>query len=164
MTKSVKWLFVVLIFSSLISFSFVGKNTPTEGLTVGDKAPQFTLGDDVKQLALSDMKGRYVLLSFWSSYDAESRVQNATLQHAAQANDRVEMVSVSFDEYQSIFDETMKKDHLQPEHSFVELAGSSSPLYRKYRLDRGFKNYLLNEDGVIVATQLTASQLASYVK
>jgi hypothetical protein len=91
-------------------------------------------------------------------------VQNATLQHAAQANDRVEMVSVSFDEYQSIFDETMKKDHLQPEHSFVELAGSSSPLYRMYRLDRGFKNYLLNEDGVIVATQLTASQLASYVK
>jgi hypothetical protein len=46
----------------------------------------------------------------------------------------------------------------------VELAGSSSPLYRKYRLDRGFKNYLLNEDGVIVATQLTATQLASYVK
>lgn len=38
MIKNVKWIFVVLIISSLISFSFVGKNTPTEGLTIGDKA------------------------------------------------------------------------------------------------------------------------------
>ncbi len=35
MIKNVKWIFVVLIISSLISFSFVGKNTPTEGLTIG---------------------------------------------------------------------------------------------------------------------------------
>ena len=43
MIKNVKWIFVVLIISSLISFSFVGKNTPTEGLTIGDKAPTFTI-------------------------------------------------------------------------------------------------------------------------
>jgi peroxiredoxin len=164
MIKNVKWLFVVLFFSSLISFSFIGKNTPTEGLTVGDKAPSFTIGDEWQGVSLEAMKGRYVLLSFWSSYDAESRMRNATLQHAASADDRVEMVSVSFDEYQSIFDETIKKDQIPTEHCFVDLAGSSSPLYRKYRLDRGFKNYLLDENGVIVATQLTASQLASYLK
>jgi cytochrome oxidase Cu insertion factor (SCO1/SenC/PrrC family) len=164
MIKSVKWLFVVLFFSSLISFSFVGKNTPTEGLTVGDKAPAFTIGDGTQEVSLSAMQGKYVLLSFWSSYDAESRVRNATLQHAAEADDRVEMVSVSFDEYQSIFDETIKKDQLFAEHCFVDLAGSSSPLYRKYRLDRGFKNYLLDENGVIVATQLSAAQLASYMQ
>ena len=43
MIKNVKWIFVVLIISSLISFSFVGKDTPTEGLTIGDKAPTFTI-------------------------------------------------------------------------------------------------------------------------
>jgi hypothetical protein len=164
MTKSVKWLFVVLFFSSLISFSFVGKNTPTEGLTVGDKAPSFTLGGGAQELASGKPGGQYVLLSFWSSYDAESRVRNATLHHAVQADDRVRMVSVSFDEYQSIFDETIKQDQIPPEGCFVDLAGSSSPLYRKFRLDRGFKNYLLDENGVIVATQLTASQLASYLQ
>jgi peroxiredoxin len=164
MTKNVKWLFVVLFFSSLISFSFIGKNTPTEGLTVGDKAPTFSIGDGEQEVSLDAMKGKYVLLSFWSSYDAESRMHNATLQHAASANDRVEMVSVSFDEYRSIFDETIKKDQITAEHCFVDLEGSASSLYRKYRLDRGFKNYLLDENGVIVATQLTAAQLASYVK
>jgi peroxiredoxin len=164
MIKNVKWLFVVLFFSSLISFSFVGKNTPTEGLTVGDKAPSFSLGGDGQEVSLDAMKGKYVLLSFWSSYDAESRLRNATLQHAASSDDRVEVVSVCFDPYQSIYDETIKKDQIPAELSFVDLAGSSSPLYRKYRLDRGFKNYLLDERGVIVATQLTASQLASYLK
>ena len=36
MIKNVKWICVVLIISSLISFSVVGKNTPTEGLTIGE--------------------------------------------------------------------------------------------------------------------------------
>ena len=79
MIKNVKWIFVVLIISSLISFSFVGKNTPTEGLTIGDKAPTFTICGEKQLIDLKDLRGKYVLLSFWASYDALSRMQNATL-------------------------------------------------------------------------------------
>ena len=82
MIKNVKWIFVVLIISSLISFSFVGKNTPTEGLTIGDKAPTFTICGEKQLIDLKDLRGKYVLLSFWASYDALSRMQNATLNHA----------------------------------------------------------------------------------
>ena len=81
MIKNVKWIFVVLIISSLISFSFVGKNTPTEGLTIGDKAPTFTICGEKQLIDLKDLRGKYVLLSFWASYDALSRMQNATLNH-----------------------------------------------------------------------------------
>ena len=42
MFKSVSGIFVVLVIS-FISFSFVGKDTPTEGLTIGDKAPEFKI-------------------------------------------------------------------------------------------------------------------------
>ena len=97
MIKNVKWIFVVLIISSLISFSFVGKNTPTEGLTIGDKAPTFTICGEKQLIDLKDLRGKYVLLSFWASYDALSRMQNATLNHAVAQADNVEMVSVSFD-------------------------------------------------------------------
>ena len=95
MIKNVKWIFVVLIISSLISFSFVGKDTPTEGLTIGDKAPTFTICGEKQLIGLKDLRGKYVLLSFWASYDAPSRVQNATLNHAIEQADNVEMVSVS---------------------------------------------------------------------
>ena len=162
MIKNVKWIFVVLIISSLISFSFVG-NTPTEGLTIGDKAPTFTICGEKQLIDLKDLRGKYVLLSFWASYDALSRMQNATLNHAIAQADNVEMVSVSFDEYKSIFNETIKKDQISTSNCFVELAGVSSDLYQTYRLKRGFKNFLLDENGVIVAKDITVSELSSYL-
>ena len=116
MIKNVKWIFVVLIISSLISFSFVGKDTPTEGLTIGDKAPTFTICGEKQLIDLKDLRGKYVLLSFWASYDAPSRVQNATLNHA------------------------------------IEQAEN-----------KGFKNFLLDKNGVIVAKDITPSQLSSYL-
>ena len=170
MIKNVKWIFVVLIISSLISFSFVGKSfksincfSPTEGLTIGDKAPTFTICGEKQLIDLKDLRGKYVLLSFWASYDALSRMQNATLNHAVAQADNVEMVSVSFDEYKSIFNETIKKDQISTSNCFVELAGVSSDLYQTYRLKRGFKNFLLDENGVIVAKDVTVSELSSYL-
>ena len=163
MIKNVKWIFVVLIISSLISFSFVGQPTPTEGLTIGDKAPTFTICGEKQLIDLKDLRGKYVLLSFWASYDALSRMQNATLNHAVAQADNVEMVSVSFDEYKSIFNETIKKDQISTSNCFVELAGVSSDLYQTYRLKRGFKNFLLDENGVIVAKDVTVSELSSYL-
>ena len=90
-------------------------------------------------------------------------MQNATLNHAVAQADNVEMVSVSFDEYKSIFNETIKKDQISTSNCFVELAGVSSDLYQTYRLKRGFKNFLLDENGVIVAKDITVSELSSYL-
>ena len=163
MIKNVKWIFVVLIISSLISFSFVGKNTPTEGLTIGDKAPTFTICGEKQLIDLKDLRGKYVLLSFWASYDALSRMQNATLNHAVAQADNVEMVSVSFDEYQSVFQETIRKDQIVTPTCFVETKGESSGLFKKYRLGRGFTNYLLDENGVIIAKNISAAELSAYL-
>ena len=165
--KYVKWIFVVLLIGSLTSF--VEKDKPTGGLNVGDIAPDFKIqsmsaGQPLAEL--SDMKGKYVLLSFWASYDAHSRMQNASLSNvlrSASRNDNVEMVSVSFDEYQSIFKETVRKDQLVTPTCFVETKGESSGLFKKYRLGRGFTNYLLDENGVIIAKNISAAELSAYL-
>ena len=165
--KYAKWIFVVLLISSLTSF--VEKDKPTGGLNVGDIAPDFKIqsmsaGQPLAEL--SDMKGKYVLLSFWASYDAHSRMQNASLSNvlrSASRNDNVEMVSVSFDEYQSIFKETVRKDQIVTPTCFVETKGESSGLFKKYRLGRGFTNYLLDENGVIIAKNISAAELSAYL-
>ena len=165
--KYVKWIFVVLLIGSLTSF--VEKDKPTGGLNVGDIAPDFKIqsmsaGQPLAEL--SDMKGKYVLLSFWASYDAHSRMQNASLSNvlrSASRNDNVEMVSVSFDEYQSIFKETVRKDQIVTPTFFVETKGESSGLFKKYRLGRGFTNYLLDENGVIIAKNISAAELSAYL-
>lgn len=165
--KYVKWIFVVLLVSSLTSF--VEKDKPTGGLNVGDIAPDFkieTMSAEQPSAELSGMKGKYVLLSFWASYDAHSRMQNASFSNALRSdpfNNNVEMVSVSFDEFKSIFNETIKKDRISTSNCFVELAGNSSDLFKTYRLNKGFKNFLLDKNGVIVAKDITPSQLSSYL-
>ena len=162
--KYAKWIFVVLLISSLTSF--VEKDKPTGGLNVGDMAPDFkiqTMSAEQSQTELSDLKGKYVLLSFWASYDAQSRMQNASLSNVLRSSRNVEMVSVSFDEYQSIFKETVRKDQIVTPTCFVETKGESSGLFKKYRLGRGFTNYLLDENGVIIAKNISAAELSAYL-
>ena len=162
--RHVKWIFVVLLISSLTSF--VEKDKPTGGLNVGDVAPDFrieTTSDAQHNLDLTDLKGKYVLLSFWASYDAQSRMQNASLSNALRSTSQdVEMVSVSFDEYQSVFKETIRKDQIVTPTCFVETKGESSGLFKKYRLNRGFTNYLLDGNGVIIAKNISAAELSAY--
>ena len=162
MIKNVSRVFVVLMIS-FISFSFVGKDTPTEGLTIGDKAPEFKICGEKQLVNLKDLRGKYVLLSFWAGYDADSRMKNVSLNHVVGKTDNVEMVSVSFDDYKSIFNETIKKDRITTPNCFVELSGNRSDIYKTYRLHKGFKNYLLDENGVIIAKDIEASELLSYI-
>ena len=162
--RHVKWIFVVLLISSLTSF--VEKDKPTGGLNVGDVAPDFTIestSDVQHNFDLTDLKGKYVLLSFWASYDAQSRMQNASLSNALRSTSQdVEMVSVSFDEYQSVFQETIRKDQIVTPTCFAETKDESSDLFKKYRLNRGFTNYLLDGNGVIIAKNISAAELSTY--
>ena len=161
--KYVKWIFVVLLIGSLTSF--VEKDKPTGGLNVGDIAPDFkiqSMSAERSLAELSDMKGKYVLLSFWASYDAQSRMQNVSLSNALRSSHNVEMGSISFDEYQSIFKETVRKDQIVTPTCFVETEGEDSGLFKKYRLNRGFTNYLLDGNGVIIAKNISAAELSTY--
>lgn len=162
--KYVKWLFVVLLITSLTSF--VGKDKPTGGLNIGDVAPDFSIRTTLnnQKFYLKDLKGQFVLIIFWASYDAQSRMQNVSLSNAVRSSfNKVKFVSVSFDEYQSIFKETIRKDQIASPTCFVETKGETSRLFKEYRLNRGFNSYLLDENGVIVAKNISVSELSSYI-
>ena len=148
--------------------SFVEKDKPTGGLSEGDVAPDFKIestSNGQPAFKLGNLKGKYVLLSFWASYDAQSRMQNVSLSNALRstARNNVKMVSVSFDEYQSIFEETIRKDQIVTPTCFVETEGEDSGLFKKYRLNRGFTNYLLDGNGVIIAKNISAAELSAYL-
>lgn len=163
--RHVKWIFVVLLVSSLTSF--VVKDKPTGGLNVGDIAPGFRIGimSDEQSVDLNELKGKYVLLSFWASYDAQSRMLNTSLSNAFQSasHKNMEMVSVSFDKYQSIFMETVRKDQIVTPMCFLEAKGEKSGLFKKYGLNRGYTNYLLDDNGVIVAKNISPTELSDYL-
>ncbi|MCD8165048.1 MAG: hypothetical protein LUE93_02280, partial [Bacteroides sp.] len=109
-------------------------------------------------------KGKYVLISFWASYDASSRMQNIYLHNMLRnVAQPIEMISVSFDEFPSVFQETVRRDQLDSSICFNEEDGENSSLFKKYRLSRGYSNYLLDEKGVIVAKNITPDELGNYL-
>ncbi len=134
---------------------------------MGDIAPDVTVPSmsEGQQKAYAASEGKYLLLSFWASYDAQSRMLNASLSNALRksARDNVEMVSVSFDTYRSVFEETVRKDRIVTPACFVETAGENSELYKDFGLHKGFGNYLLDDAGVIVAKNISATELSAYL-
>ena len=81
----------------------------------------------------------------------------------ADAQHEVEFVSVSFDEYASIFRETVRKDGIVGAGCFVDTAGEKSRIFRKYGLKGGLTNYLLDENGMIIAKNISVAELSSYL-
>ena len=164
MIKNVKWFFVVLVFSSVISLAFSKENVHAEKLQEGDKIPAVVLCDTVQSLDLHSAREGYTLLSFWASYDAVSRQNNAALAHLAGETSQVKMISVSFDRYASVFDATVEQDGLTNTRCYVETNGSDSEAFRAFDLRNGFANYLVDAKGMIVAKNVTPAELASYLK
>ena len=156
MLKNVKWFFVVLVFSSFISLSFDKRKTPTEKLTLGAQAPELVLGKEKQPLSLQAAKGNYILLSFWASYDAASRTRNARLHNVVSDDARVEMISISFDRYQSVFNAAVRQDGIS-DNVYQEMEGENSEIFKSYDLKHGFINYLVNDRGAIVAKNVTPS-------
>ncbi len=165
MIKNVKWFFVVLVFSSFISLSFSDERVVlTEKYSVGDALPSFSLCSAKQSLNLHSSEGGYTLLSFWASYDASSRACNASLAHFTEKTDRIQLVSVSFDRYPSVFRAAVKQDRLPEDRCYLEVESIYSNLYKMFDLKNGFKNYLLDSKGVIIARNVTAENLKSYLK
>lgn len=155
----------------ILSVAFLGMSAGTrkakftEGLNPGDLAPRIEFFGNENSSSFHRQSGGYTLLNFWAAYDAESRVRNAQLANEVSkyGSDRVIMRSISFDESKSIFNETVRIDNLDSSSQFHEELGSKSELYKKFSLDKGFKSILINDDGVIVATNISPEKLSEII-
>lgn len=166
MFKNVRWIFVVLVLA-FISLSFKDKDSRATGLHVGDKAPAIKL-DEKTMLDLSDkVKGKennYVVLSFWAGFDAESRLRNANLGYLASTSNKVRLVSISLDRFQSIYEDEIKRDNLSSPKCLTRRIDKTSDLYRDYKLKKGLRSYLIDGNGTILAKDVTASRLQEILK
>ncbi|MDR0232664.1 MAG: thioredoxin family protein [Dysgonamonadaceae bacterium] len=145
---------LIAVISVFLGFGPKGK-TFTKGISPGDLAPEIQLqGVDLS-------KDKYVLLQFWAAYDGESRKQNALLNNKISQSelDNLQIISISFDEKKSVFEQAVKADKLNASNQFNIETGKTSEIYKNYRLKNGFGNLLINPDGIIVARNLSPDQV-----
>lgn len=153
---------IVVLFSSYTTKT----SKVSEGIYPGNLMPDLKLEkNDGSRLDLKYLRGVKVLVNFWAAYDADSHMKNVLLWNILQnQNSSLTMVSVAFDENKDIFERTLSMDGIDKTYQFQEKDGNNSELYQKYQLGKGFKNYLIDENGVIVAMNLTPTKLKELLK
>lgn len=158
--KYVRFCLAVIITFAL-SASSVNVNTPSIGYHPGEVIPNITLTDlEGNRHQLHDYRGKKVVVNFWASYDARSRAANVQLHNILQAMEAdVAFLSVSFDENQNVVERTLALDDMETVSLFSEINGTGSKLYKEFKLDRGFRSYLIGENGVIAAMNLNPDDL-----
>lgn len=166
--KCLKYFFVVgIAFISLSSTTATRTSRLSEGIYPGNLFPDIKNLENISgtKINLSDLRGQKVLVSLWAAYDAPSHRDNVLLSNIiAHKNYPVQMVSVSFDKSKSVFEKTLMLDKIDTRYQFMAQGNEYADLYDRYQLEKGFKNYLVDENGVIVAINLTPDDLAQVLK
>lgn len=155
-----------LIVGLTLLLFFASSNVDSKhGNRVGDMAENLTISNADTAVSLQTMKGKYVLLSFWSSADARSRIANIECDAVARNfGDKLALVAVNYDRDELVFNEIISGDKLRKDTQFYDRDGENSSIFEDYDLGRGFKTYLIDPAGKIVAENPGAAKLASILR
>lgn len=132
----------------------------------GYKAPALTLTNSDSTMSLADLRGRYVVLTFWASNDAASRVEAGELDAYAANVDEEQfcLVSVNLDRSEGLFREIVRRDNLKAGAQYHANADEAVKIKEAYHLNNGFKSFLIDPEGRIIATNPTSVTLTQVLR
>ncbi|RIH66427.1 AhpC/TSA family protein [Mariniphaga sediminis] len=126
----------------------------------GENSPDIVLpNSEGKEIALSSLRGKIVLLQFWSAVDRNSRIQNEALVDAYRKykNKGFEIYQVSVDENRIEWVDAIDQDGLK----WINVGDMEGSNYaaQVYNIQSIPYNYLLNKEGAIIARDLKGPAL-----
>ncbi|MBN2682999.1 MAG: TlpA family protein disulfide reductase [Bacteroidales bacterium] len=179
-------IFLILSLTAFAFYSFItaqnsenivkqyGKTTLEDGKEVvigteiGNKAPEITQANtEGKEISLSDLKGKMVLIDFWASWCGPCRRENPNVVSVYEefqdkkfkSGKGFTVFSVSFDNSKDKWLDAIEKDKLSWEYHVSDLKGWGNKYAGVYGV-RGIPyNFLIDKDGIIVAKNLRGSAL-----
>lgn len=141
--------------------TFNARMSDLKRLSIGSQAPEIVVSDpEGKQIALSQFRGKVVLIDFWASWCKPCRMENPNVVKMYQKykNKGFEIFGVSLDRDKAAWVEAIADDHLTWKHG-SELAFWNSSFVKSYNIDGIPKTFLLDQNGIIIAKDLRGSQL-----
>jgi peroxiredoxin len=126
----------------------------------GANSPDIVLPDqNGKEIALSSLRGKYVLVHFWAAADRGSRILNPVLVEAYKKYKRkgFEIYQVSIDNNRIEWVDAIDKDKL----SWINVGDMKGSVHATnvYNVKQIPFNYLLDKEGVIIARNLQGPTL-----
>jgi len=136
-------------------------SAPADG-RIGYKAPSLVLGNNNDLSPLQQHRGETVLLTFWTSTDVQSRLDNMRYDRLSrQEGARFTHVSVNMDRSTSVFNTIVQLDNLDRSAHFIATAGSQESIIKSWRLNDGYHSFLIDPRGEIMAVDPDDNMLAS---
>lgn len=117
-------------------------------------APYFAVEKCDTVVSLDDMRGKYLLLTFWASSDAKSRIACQAYTHFARNNESEKQfchLAINFDKSQKLFDEIVRRDNFRAESQYYVGRSDASKFIEDYSLENGYNSYLVDPQGRIIA-------------
>lgn len=128
---------------------------------IGYRAPGITLTNDstVSPVSLHQYKGEYVLLTFWSSSDASSRIRCNEYSSVKASGAPIEHIAVNFDNSKGLWGEVVKNDNLTASEQYHVEGHEALLIKENYHLEKGLHSFLIDKKGKIIAVDPSAEQL-----
>jgi thiol-disulfide isomerase/thioredoxin len=131
-------------------------------LATGAVPPEITMNTpDDKQLSLSSLKGKVVLVDFWASWCGPCRGENPNVVKAYNQykSKGFEIFSVSLDSDKDKWKQAIQKDNLSWPSHVCDFKGWQSPVVQLYSFKGIPYNVLIGADGKILAKNLRGADL-----